>query len=281
MGDSFSRRHGYRPRREITVREDAPEEIRAGLIQILLDMGLDYRQMREIICPVLHAFPDANNWSEIPNVCDEVIGLLQGCHWYRVYDICEVASRYLHEHGLAMVIDYDNEPAERDEFSRRLNELFEEHGIGWQMIDGHIVVRGPEEFEHAVNDAVARLEEGGHRTPKQELDEARRDLSRRPEPDITGTVQHCMAALECTARIVSGDGRATLGEIIQRHAATIGIPRPLDNAIEKMWGYASEMARHLREGRILSREEAELLLSISAGLINYLLQINRRRGNQA
>jgi hypothetical protein len=85
-----------------------------------------------------------------------------------------------------------------------------------------------------------------------------------------------MAALECVARVVSGDERATLGEIIQRHGADIGIPRPLDTAIERMWGYASEMARHVREGRVPTREEAEFLLSISASIIAYLLQRNPR-----
>src|SRR4029077_19967160 len=45
----------------------------------------------------------------------------------------------------------------------------------------------------------------------------------------------------------------------QRHGAEIGIPKPLDTAIERMWGYASEMVRHLREGRVPAREEAEFL----------------------
>jgi hypothetical protein len=73
--------------------------------------------------------------------------------------------------------------------------------------------------------------------------------------------------LECVAREVSHDERVTLGEIIQRHGAEIGIPKPLDTAIERMWGYASEMARHLREGRVPAREEAEFLPSVSASLI--------------
>lgn len=161
--------------------------------------------------------------------------------------------------------------------SLRVNELFLEEGIGWQMIDGQIVTRGPEEFERAVGEAVARAEAAGLQTTKGELEEARRDLSRRPEPDITGTIQHCMAALECAARSLSGDERATLGEIIGRRAAELGIPRPPDAAIERIWGYASEMARHLREERVPSREEAELPLGVSAALISYLAQKNRPR----
>lgn len=85
------------------------------------------------------------------------------------------------------------------------------------------------------------------------MEEARRDLSRRPEPDITGTVQHCMAGLESMARSLTNDPRATLGEILAREAAALGIPRPLDTALERMWGFASEMGRHLREGRVPSR----------------------------
>jgi hypothetical protein len=272
MGDFFSRRHGHRVRREITIREGAPPEFREALIVTLHDLGLTYTQIRAIVCPVLRRLPDPNNWSEVPNVRDEVAELVMGCEWFRVYDICEAAHRYLRNEGPG-IRDYAQEPA--DDLNTRLNELFEELGIGWQMADGQIVTRGPEEFERAVQEAVERVEEAGHQTPRRELEEARRDLSRRPEPDITGTVQHCMAALECTARLVSGDERATLGDIIQRHAARIGIPRPLDNAIERMWGYASEMARHVREGRVPTREEAELLLNMSAALISYLLQRNQ------
>jgi hypothetical protein len=71
------------------------------------------------------------------------------------------------------------------------------------MIDGQIVTRGDQEFEKVVVQAAFQIEAAGLRTAKTEVEEARADLSRRTEPDITGTVQHCMAALECVAREVS------------------------------------------------------------------------------
>jgi hypothetical protein len=227
-------------------------------------MGFNYTQIRELTCPVLHTFPDPNNWSEVPNVRDEVVGLLKECVWYRVYDIIEHVYTHFWQ------------PEMSERFAVQVNELFLEHGIGWQMVGGRVVTRGPEEFEHAVAQAVAVLGGAGYGTPKAELEEARRDLSRRPEPDITGTIQHCMAALECTARIAADDPRATLGDLIQRHSTDLGIPRPLDNAIERIWGYASEMGRHLREGRVPDRKEAELLLSVAAAVINYIVQSNPR-----
>jgi hypothetical protein len=260
MGDSFSQRHGYGQRREIAVREDAPEALRAGLLTVLRGIGFSYNEVRAVICPVLRTFPDPANWAEIPNVRDEVTGLLQSCDWYRVYDIIEAVYTYFR----------DAEPRER--FTVGINEIFEQEGIGWQLVDGRIATRGSEEFEHGVNQAVAALNEAQYQTPRTELEEARRDLSRRPDPDITGTIQHCMASLECTARIIANDPRATLGEIVGRHGAELGIPRPLDDAIQRVWGYASEMARHVREGRTPARDEAELLLGLSASLITYLLR---------
>jgi len=80
---NFSHRQGFRAHRPITVREDAPRALRAGLVGILSDMGHSYASMRELICPVRHEFPDPNNWTEIPNVRDEVLGLVQECDWFR------------------------------------------------------------------------------------------------------------------------------------------------------------------------------------------------------
>jgi hypothetical protein len=264
MGDSFSQRHGYRQRREIVVREDAPEALRAGLLTLLRGIGFSYNEVRAVICPVLRTFPDPANWSEIPDVRDEVTGLLQSCDWYRVYDIIEAVYTYF-RHAEA-----------RERFTVGINEIFEQEGVGWQLVDGRILTRGSDEFERGVVQAVAVLDAAGYQTAKTELEEARGDLSRRPEPDITGAIQHCMASLECTARTLANDPRATLGEIVGRYAVDLGIPRPLDEAIQKAWGYASEMARHLREGRTPAREEAELLVGLSATLTTYLLQKGHR-----
>jgi AbiJ N-terminal domain 4 len=266
MGAPFSRRHGFREPSAIVIREDAPQGVRIGYLQIAHDeIGLTYNEIRTVVCGVLRTFPDENNWSEVPNIRDEVTGYIRDCVWYTIYDIIEATCRYLLPRELTGV------------FAERINHLLDEEGIGWQLINGQIVTRGPAEFEYAVAQAVGSAEEAGFQGARREIEEARHDLSRRPEPDITGTVQHCMAALECIARRVSGNEQATLGEIMNRHAAEIGIPRPLDNAIERMWGYASEVARHVREGRVPTREEAELLLSTSAAIITYLIQKNPNR----
>src|SRR5581483_6249260 len=133
-------------------------------------------------------------------------------------------------------------------------------GIGWELREGSIVSRGSEAFEVSLRRAVPALQETGLQAAEREIHEALADLSRRPQPDITGAIQHAMAALECVARAVSGDSSPTLGKLLDRHPGLV--PKPLDAAVEKAWGYASERGRHIREGGEPSREEAELIVGI-------------------
>jgi hypothetical protein len=94
------------------------------------------------------------------------------------------------------------------------------------------------------------------------------DLSRRPQADLPGAVYHAVGSLECVARDISGSGNGTLGEILKRYPELL--PKPLDEAAIKVWGYASNEARHVTEGRAPSREQAELVVGLSAVLSTYL-----------
>ncbi len=261
--EPFSKRHGFRKIAdiEISVRHDAPYDLRGVLAEIAYRYGFRPKSLRSLVCRVLLTRPDPNNWSEYPNIDEEVRWLLDHCDWYRVYDIAEA----LYQRMLENPSYYD---AKR--FQSDLNEYFVENGIGWQLANGEIEVRGPEALQETVQTAKSMLDSYGHKTAQKELHEALMDLSRRPEPDISGAVQHSMASLECVAREVTGNHRATLGEIIKRQTGII--PKPLDGAVSKAWGYASEHARHIREGGASSYEEAELILGICASVSTYLVK---------
>lgn len=255
---SFSRRHAYPGKEaEITIREDAPQRFRAALLQVSGGIGLMPSDLRSIACRVLRILPDPNNWSEYPNVWYEVQDLILGCDWYRVYDITEAIYQFL----------LHREPEKADKFENEINEYFREAGIGWQLVSGEIQSRGPEAFESSVRTAGETLTTS-YPTVSNEIHEALRDLSRRPEPDVTGAIQHAMAALECISRDVCGDSRATLGDIVKRYPNIL--PKPLDEAVSKVWGYSSEMGRHLREGRTPERDEAELVVGMAATIATYL-----------
>jgi hypothetical protein len=262
--ESFSRRNRYSGApKEITIRENAPESLRVAVLETVTGkFGWKPSALRETVCAVLRVRPNPDNWSERPNIWDEVQGLVYDCEWFKVYDIIEaIYARFSEEHQL-----YENENAQR--FAEDMNAVFEEDGIGWQLVDGQVVMRGSEAFEVAVREAPAALNDTGRPTAAGHLHEALQDLSRRPEADLPGAIYHAMGAMECVARDVSGEPKATLGEILKKHQGLL--PPPLDPALSQIWGYASNEARHVREGRNPSREEAELIVGLAAALATYL-----------
>ncbi len=222
---------------------------------LIESLGFSPKYLRSEVCRVLLRTPDRDNWSD-GNVFDEARVLVEMCPWFRVYDIAEAFY--------ARIAHHDSEKAAA--FEERLNEIFLENGIGWSMESGQIVARGSEAFTLATREAAADMAATGRRTAANELHEALADISRRPKADETGAIQHTMAALECVARDVTGNTGKTLGALV----SDLNLPKPLDTALEKLWGYTSEMGRHLREGRQPGFDEAELVVTLACGISTYL-----------
>jgi hypothetical protein len=260
MNEKFSRRLGYKQQeKEITIREDAPYDLRGVIINIAYESELRPGSLRGIICKVLRKRPNQSNWSEFPNIDGEVHDLIDKCEWYHVYDIIE-----------AIYATLSNRGGEQEAFETKINDYFKQEGIGWQLVNGLIDYRGPEEFESTVSETEQVLADSGRAVSASEIKEAITDLSKRPTPDITGAIQHGLAALECVARDITGEPKATLGKILNDNPELF--PAPLNKAIEKLWGYASEMGRHLREGKVPSLNEAEFLVTIASAACRYLVK---------
>lgn len=253
--ERFSKRHDFEEVEpaEIIVRHDAPPNLRSVVPILAEEVGMTPKPQRKVVCRVLRKRPDPNNWSEHPNIADEVADHLDACDWYKVYDIIEAFHDEMY-------------PAQADQFEEEVNLFFLREGIGWKMENGKISIRGSEAFEEAVETADTVLDETGRSTARNEINQSLSDLSRRPEPDITGAIQHALAALECAARDVSGE-TDTLGQLAKRDDI---FPKPLNIAVEKIWGFSSEKGRHLLEGEEPDEDEAELLVGLSSVLASYI-----------
>lgn len=256
---SFSQRHGYRmPEAEITIREDAPQSVRDAVLRIGYSFDVGPGRMRELLCDLLFQRPDPNNWSP-GNIEAEVVTLVDSAPWFRVYDLAE----RLHEE----IGSRDFSGTATSAYSARINEAFCELGVGWSMQGGALVARGSETFETARTEAIDEMQRVGLSTAAEEMREALSDISRRPVADITGAIQHGMASLECVARDLHATN-ATLGPIISK----LNLPSPLDQALHKLWGFASQQGRHIMEGRRPRFEEAELVVTIACAVTVYLLR---------
>lgn len=257
----FSKRYGFAPTPPVTYRHDAPEGMRYAIIQAAYDQ-LSYGQIRTSICRTLHIAPDQGNWSEIPNIRDEVNYIVERAEWYRVYDIIE---------GLALFIEDTYGYDRTVEFATRVNQIFVDTGAGWQLVAGEgIIVRGDADFEDAVQEAQSQLSATGYEVASKEIREALSDLSRRPEADLTGAIHNALGALEATARYVAGSEQ-DLGKLVSK----IGLPSPLDAALKKIWGFSSNYGRHVSPTKIPSPEEAQLIVHLSSAFCRILASRNK------
>lgn len=263
MIERFSDRHGYQPTAvEISVREDAPDYLREAIPSLAFSVGMDSTAMRQTICEVLLKQPDPGNWSD-DNVRGEIYWLLGNTLWHKVYDIVEVLYEKIVKNS-----EWLNDDA-ADEFERRLNELFVENGIGWELRNGKITHRGSEAFDKITREVPDRLDESGFQRAKEQLREALKGISRRPEPDITGAIDHAMKGLEAIAREVTGQPKPTLGKLVP----LLDLPVPLDQAVSKLWGFASERSRHIREQQQAPNlAEAELIIFVSHALCDFIVK---------
>jgi hypothetical protein len=216
----------------------------------------------------LDRLPDANNWSE-PNVKGEVQSLMANAPWFRIYDLMEAFGRddYL---ATAQVANHLS-------FADLVNQALDEFNLGWRLQGGQIVAMGDDVSRPLLDDAVAALGSHGLPTAQRELQESVRDLSRRPEPDCSGAVQHAMTALEAVARMATSEPNPTFGQLLSRHRDLL--KEPLRTGLEKLWGYASEQARHGREGNHVELVEAHAVVSIAAAVVPYLLAKLPEAGN--
>jgi hypothetical protein len=267
---SFSERHGLsKPPPQIISRHDAPEWLREFVVQSAYDAGLKPSDLRSIICKLLLESPDLRgNWSEYPNIDGEVRSLLHRAEWFEVYDFIETIADDIFKRGFAS--PYGQESQGVVQFRDAINRAFIKRGVGWQLVENRIQIRGEESFETAVREAQEALSGSGRAVASQELHEALGDLSKRPDPDITGAIQHGMAALECVLRDVCGDKNRTLGELLKKHPDLF--PTPIDQGIAKLWGYASERGRHLREGGAPHEDEAQLIVGLVGVLTTYVIK---------
>jgi hypothetical protein len=252
MSEPFSKRHDYSPVPKILSRETAPSKVRAGVVFLCSKVeGLMPWQVQNIICDVQKRIsPAPGNWPDVEE-------MLMACEWMHVYDVVEKldqlirADRWLH--GSAEV------------FERGINETFIEQGIGWKLQEGEVRVRGEEEFEFVSRRAREELALANRPITENEMAEAVRALSRRPEPNITGAIRHAIAALEA-GRDELGDPNAKLPARI----VELNLPKSLEEALRNLWVYSHDQARHMRESNNPSRAEAELVVSVTAAAIAYI-----------
>jgi hypothetical protein len=248
----FSSRHGHEA--SSPVRDDAPSGFRRAVYTALPIAPLSWDTIREIACQVLDVWPGSGApWDEIEEI-------VKSCKWYKLFDIIEAVCSRLGRVSASA----------GQAFAREINEALQQKNLGWQLVSGQFVVRGDEAFEKSVGAAVSELNET-RPTAANHIRSAVSALSARPKPNTSGAVAHATSSVECVLSDIK-DETMTLGKYLDRfqnlfHPA-------LRKSLDGIYGYASDTARHGKEGVEPTFEEAQFAVTVCAAACTLLSSTN-------
>jgi tetratricopeptide (TPR) repeat protein len=259
--DLFSKRYGLRPTPEGLMYEDVPERARVGLFHIVRQFFEDkYLDLYQVLCVALRIPLDTNR-ANVYLASGAIEKLIMNCQWWQFYDTCEV---------LWQGLEY-----KRDNLSEEINTLFREEHLGFELRGGKVEKIGSGFIDARVKEARYLLKEPEFTGADKHFEKAMKALNARPNPDVENCIKDAVSAIESVGRIIVNDEKALLSDIIKDMAKNKTIPKPLDEAIQKIYAYRGDqpgVAHGLVGTSKVTIDEAEFVLAMSAAIIIYLVK---------
>lgn len=250
----FSVREGLRPDRPL-IFDDAPERLRYGIRGVLSAVGFsEPSEQRSILCQALRTAPDLSNFSEVPNIDNEVVELLMYEDWDRLFDAIERLPGFLGAYKSAT-------------FQEEMNNLFADEDIGYRF-DGDTIVRvGTEEFEESVSAARTALAGERFTESRGQFNRALDFRNARP-PDWANAIKQAAISVEGTLQIIYNRPGAPLTTIVSEDLPE-DIPKNIRSLFRSLYGQGSGTAgaRHASIGGTHpTAVRAELAIHVAAAL---------------
>jgi len=267
----FSKRYNLRPTPEGLVYEHVPERARIGLYHVAeqffkVDYVPTYLSLYKEICIGLRIPRDRSIIYDY-QASRAIEKLIGKCEWWQFYDICEIL-------WASLPSEYWNEK-ERNEFSNQVNAFFREEQLGFEFKDGKVEKVGSGFIDAKVKEARYLLKEPEFKGADEHFEKAIKALNVRPNPDVENCIKDAVAAIESVGRIMVGDEKALLDDIIKDMTKKGVIPKPLDQTIQKIYAYRGDqpgVAHGLVGASKVTIDEAEFVLAMSAAIIIYLVK---------
>jgi hypothetical protein len=267
MADSFSKRYGFASRSN-QIREDAPESVRVGLREVLERIGFERpSSQRRIICQALRVRPDPGNWSDYPNVDQEVDDLIHGLVWFKFYDMCEKLNSLEEVRQKGVMDDYSGTL-----FAHELNKLFSEENVIYRMDEaGEIHPEGSEQFEEAIHLTLENLSGPIFQPPLELFGKALAFRNALP-PDNANAVKEAVNSLEAVLQIIAEKPGVALPQILTNSG--LSYDSHVERVMKELYGLgcAIQGGRHAGVGGLIpSAIEADCAIHISSACISYAI----------
>ncbi|RZK26661.1 MAG: hypothetical protein EOO43_02120 [Flavobacterium sp.] len=191
---------------------------------------------------------------------DQIYKWFDAAEWFEVYDFVEFVASIL-------IFPLFHKNIQND-----FNESLEKGVSGFRFVDKLLVLITSEEEIKSIEDAITSSEKfisiNTHLTTALDL------LSDRQTPDYRNSIKEAISAVEALCRIITEDGKATLGKALAIIEKQHNLHSSLKEAYNKLYGYTSDAAgiRHsmLEDGVDITFEDAKFMLVSCSAFINYL-----------
>jgi len=203
-------------------------------------------------------------WNEVYTLCERVY--LNLINEYKVYD-------GYHEEWIVRV-SYDDA---KNEYEREINNLLSEENLPYIFGDGEFSRPGRPQTQKSINRAASVLSRIELRKVRDHFNKAIEFFSSPTNVDYQNSVKESLISLEMAAEILSGE---KVSKDFTREMQKLGgteddkIPSPIITSMIKIFAYrgtAEGVVHGVSEGLRVSSNEAELILSLVASYITYLV----------
>ena len=247
FADRFSPKRDLPPR---TTRDEAPSAVRRLLLDLL--EGLDETDAYDVLCDYLRQVPRETWGRERQDEARYTID--RKLEWWQVYELIERHASWTDED--------------------RVNAVFAEEGIGFELRDGTISTYEPDAEELEVADvedaAAATLDPAGRFHDAKAQYRKGVDFLRQRPPDLENAVANAVNAVEGAVTVITGE--KTLSSGLKK---LFGAERtPLRLSIEQLHNYGSAVpgVRHGAHGPSdLNEHEARYIVRAAGSALAYLI----------
>jgi hypothetical protein len=270
----FSRKHKLHRSSIDLIHENVPIGVRRALINLLSRSirNDDFNSWMIIQSEIFKAPQITRDFvyqMQSPVAQINIRAILEQCQWYSFLDMCQLLAALFGKEDWR----YDHPSLTGRAFSKTINEIFTDNSLGYEYRNGNFERIGAPYIYKIVTQARQILQYSGYSGPNKQFEKAIAFLNERPNPDTANCIKDSITAVEALARIVTGNEKLLLSNILNREPMRSGIHGALREMIQKLYAYRGD-AEGAAHGQTSSDqipvEEAELALGVSAACIVYL-----------
>jgi hypothetical protein len=282
----FTQRLGIQPSKPID--NDFPKSTRIALAQLISMLSeKNYLKSQDALLTELHRTGRLTGQEfdfdyETPFLTKVVTALLQ-IEWFRVYIFCE----RIYDHVFEVYGYFQEEQwaeiaslAEvRRFFTDELNLILAEDNLAFHFVNGRFQRRGRAQTQNNFQRVGTVLSFPILSGVRDHYNKARKFFDERPKPDVENCVKEALCALEaCLEVLTKKPASNDFAKVVKQFQGNEPrqIPPPIAEGMIKLHAYRGSgqgVAHAAPQGNRVSEVEAELVLSLVATYITYLVDL--------